>query len=1114
MATIDISREAFDPRKRYSSVRMQQGRVIVDDDWNANERIENEDRRRARVAIIGPSGSPDQGFRINNPPRVTNNLIDFDILPGSFYLGGLRLEIDQQESYRTQKDWLQQPHAIDPGPDAERYDLVYLEAWQQPVGAVEDSELFEVALGGPDTSMRIRNMYRIRLEPDVKSNDCALAWQKLVKGWTANKKGTLNQEHERIPDVTLTVSYSSSGVQNDLCTPSVAGGYLGAENQAIRVQFVDNDHFTWGFDNASPLYRVEVNTTGETVTLLTDPKDQAHWPLAGQIVEILPWSAVLPNGEKLAEIQKHLSGVKSSYDPDEGTLTLTTPLSKDFGKEWTSRADKTELQKPSEYFFMRVWNRGADRTSEPEIAFTPGAPVSLGNTGLQVTISGDDRIPGDYWIIAARPETPNTVVPWELEEGIAPHGVRRFYAPLAVIQWKSSEGGIEGKVVHDCRRIFHPLTDLQGCCTVTVGDGVHSQGDFNDIQEAINHLPATGGQVCILPGVYTENVLIEVKENITIRGCGEHSKIISETPSGESGTANPVIHVKHSQKIRIESLSVSADNTGVGILLEGSPREITLADLHISATTRSAIEVHDSQFITIRECRIHMSDVSGGPGIFFVGNDALIENNVIKVQPGQEVGGTAGGIALASAGLGGLQLGGTSERVRVINNLIQGGIGNGITLGTGDADGGVPGNSLDRVTIRQNVIKEAGLNGIGVQRYFAPAGGKQPLITTDNLAIEENLIVNCANQAPTIDGPLLKVKGYGGIALADGEHITIRDNEIRDNGATNDNAPVTGIFLYHGVGIEISGNRIEGNGKDIPIGLPDMKADQRKGYRGGIVIPYSTALFDFSLNPFQPLEALALTVRDNIVISQSGPALSAACNGKALIANNTFYSEGMNSPGPYLITSAGATVSVIHYGSNIFGWLVMMLLLLESIRLLMGSEETGTAAKSQKQPLIPVAEPYFRIADHFNSDGIIFEGNRCNLELGNTQMLELISFSIFLFSYSDIIYHGNQNSIRTFVVDEYLLNMLLFSLTHVVSGNSFREGYSLTEFLRFFPEFRKQPPPKISYMTIGAQSVVTSNNSTNCYVCMALPNRRKVANNVMTSEVCEQYENLTFELEG
>ena len=47
MATIDLSRSATDFRKHYKSVRAQQGRVFVDDDYNENERLHGEDDRRA-----------------------------------------------------------------------------------------------------------------------------------------------------------------------------------------------------------------------------------------------------------------------------------------------------------------------------------------------------------------------------------------------------------------------------------------------------------------------------------------------------------------------------------------------------------------------------------------------------------------------------------------------------------------------------------------------------------------------------------------------------------------------------------------------------------------------------------------------------------------------------------------------------------------------------------------------------------------------------------------------------------------------------------------------------------------------------------------------------------
>ncbi|QAA81844.1 hypothetical protein EI546_08985 [Aequorivita sp. H23M31] len=466
MGTFDISRINFDKTKHYSSVRMQQGRVLTDDDWNENERIEDEDFRESKVDIIGPYGTPDDGFLIKNPQFLEGDAIDFDINPGTIYLGGLRLELEAaKETFRTQKDWLQlNPNSYTAGDLREktRNSLVYIEAWQQAVSAVEDSSLFEVALGGPDTTTRLKIMRRVHL---AKSNadNCTEAWDKLKEEWKKQKLGKINEEYERISDTKLTVTFDKSGLSEDNCSPSAIGGYLGAENQAIRVQIVDENHFTWGFDNASPLYRVLLDASNKTITLLTEPKDQYHWPLTGYNVEILPWSAVLPNGEKISEESGFLTKVETSYDPDTTQFTIKDAISPDFGMGWKNRKDREDLeeQTPPEYFYMRIWNRGTDLSSDAAIEFEKDKPITLGQTGIEITISGNEAIRSDFWVIAARPETPNQIVPWEAEKGISSYGVRRFFAPLAIIQWSfSSNQEIKGEVISDCRIPFLPLTDL------------------------------------------------------------------------------------------------------------------------------------------------------------------------------------------------------------------------------------------------------------------------------------------------------------------------------------------------------------------------------------------------------------------------------------------------------------------------------------------------------------------------------------------------------------------------------------------------------------------------------------------------------------------------------
>ena len=550
MGTQDITRSEFDPGKQYTGARLQQGRVILDSDWNADKEIAAEDLRRSRVEIVGPAGSPDDGFRISNP-RATGGKVDFDIGEGSFYLGGARLEMHQPQTYRLQRDLLLGPDQ--PAPTGARTDLVVLCTYPQTVTAVEDSELFEKALGGADSSTRTRGMQRVELWTNMGTNNCLHAFQVGLNARSA--QGTLNAENELVPDSKLQVTYATTGTSGSLCSPAAAGGYLGAENQAIRVQLVSANTLTWGFDNAAPLYRVEIESNDRrTLTLLTDPKDREHWPQADQTVEILPWAALLPNGEKVAEVEGHLVQVQScNPSKSEGQLTLKQPVPASYDG-WKSRADANTLAQGGEYTYMRVWNRGPDTASPAAIPFTPGTPVPLGQTGLRVTLTGTQLRAGDYWIIAARPETPDQVVPWDLETGRRPHGVRRFYAPLALIEW-GMQGGTVGGTVQDCRPHFPPLTgitagdvsfDNQTCeipaaetvqdaldalcgrgggkCTLTATPGQGWESIFARIA------PGQDAQVCFPVGDYPlgQAALVQGKGHLLVTGAGPGTKIVAQ----------------------------------------------------------------------------------------------------------------------------------------------------------------------------------------------------------------------------------------------------------------------------------------------------------------------------------------------------------------------------------------------------------------------------------------------------------------------------------------------------------------------------------------------------------------------------------------------------------
>lgn len=512
----DLSRAAFDGRKHWSSLQAQQGRLLSDDDWNEADAIDKEDMRRTRVDVIGPTGSADDGFKVANP-RVAAGRIDFDLLPGTIYVGGLRVTQDKTESFSLQSDWLQQGPAdrMDLGA-AERIDEVYLEVWQQPVTAVEDEELLEVALGGPDTSVRLRTMRRVRVMPGVAKEDCDAGWAAVT-----SSLGTLTSDNELATNATLTVDYlPNTGPAPNLCSPSSQSGYLGAENQAIRVEISNPGKLLWSYDNASPLYRVQVTndaTGAQVIHFLQPPKDEAHWPLSQQNVELLPWSAVLPNGQKVSENSGgFLAKVTASYDPDSQNITVLPVVPAAFGTTWQSRGDAASISTaPASFFYLRAWNRGADVASPAEIPFVAGTALPLTGTGLTITLTGTRLARGAFWIIAARPDSPAKVVPWHLESGCPAVGVRRFYAPLALIHWRP--GGTH--TTFDCRDTFVPLTRQRGCCLM-LSPGSTWQHKLES---------ATGDAdlcVCFQPGDYvTSRTFTFHNKNVKLHGAGVGSRI-------------------------------------------------------------------------------------------------------------------------------------------------------------------------------------------------------------------------------------------------------------------------------------------------------------------------------------------------------------------------------------------------------------------------------------------------------------------------------------------------------------------------------------------------------------------------------------------------------------
>lgn len=566
MGTQDISRNAFDSSKHYSSVRQQQGRVLTDDDWNENNRIHEHLKHKSLIDIIGSAASPDNGFLITDPV-VKSRKVDFTIKAGSFYLGGQQLSLEQDQSYCLQTDWLQGPNSTKRS-QIPSIDLVVLESYQQVVTAVEDSELYEVALGGADTTTRLRTLQRVHLIRDIGTDECITAWSRFKE--RLSDTGRLTRENTLVSDAVMSVDFVQTGTSGDLCKPNIAGGYLGAENQTIRVQLRENNTFTWGLDNGAPLYRVQLDATRTRVTLDTPPKDQYHWPQADQSVEILSWACVLENNEKIAEHEGFLSRVVAGYDPATREITLAEPVPTAGFDNWQTRDDADSLANGESHFYMRVWDRGSDRESPSVIPCDVGNQVDLGFTGIRITFGGAQLNSGDYWLISVRPSAPTEVIPWSLQvsPGKSPYGLKRCYAPLALINWSNS---FVGRVrVTDCRGSFEPLNSHKCCVDLVArpGPGWHLVFD---------KVPRNGDAVICLPaGEYPvpNSVNVMNKGRLRITGAGKSSCIF--------GTGNDVtLRFSSCDRVELSQVYINSGNQhGGGIKGALSFNDVNHIEVH------------------------------------------------------------------------------------------------------------------------------------------------------------------------------------------------------------------------------------------------------------------------------------------------------------------------------------------------------------------------------------------------------------------------------------------------------------------------------------------------------------------------------------------------------
>ena len=1055
----DYSRFTDQPRKRYSGVLMQQGRVQLDADWN--EEIDLVERRWETQALdtFGPAAVPAAttpgGFAVTLPGGG-----DLGIGAGRLYVDGLLAEIFPGEQVDGQPvSYRHQPYYPAPDPLPAGDALVYVDVWHREVTWVEDRDLLEKALGGVDTTARRQTV-----------------WQVKVKGVPAGGKADCGADLGLPPSSgRLSSRAVAPPASDDPCILSPTGGYRGLENQLYRVEVhTGGDTATarlkWSRENASvvsPVSKIEPAGAASKLTVGRIGRDPVLRFQKDDWVEVL---------DDVRELQGEPGEMALVVSTDEAaqTITLDRPIPAAGHRPFGA----TPLEIRARHTRVRRWDQRKNVGADGLIAAsTAWIPLEDG-VEVQLSPAGGTLRTGDYWVFAAR------TVDGSVEELTAapPRGIVHHYAQLAAL--------VGGKV-HDCRHLWPPPPCC--CCTAEVGDGQTSHGDYDDLLKAVDELsqwtPAgVPIQICLLPGTHALSDTVYLRrDGITIRGCGRAARVIAP-----AGTAFSLV----GDSCALEGLYLTSVVTAgpAAVLVSGG--EARLEGNEVATAGAPAIRCNGAADPRIVRNRLLQT--------------LLIETLNAEQKP------ATGSAAAGEGGL--LVLGADTTGARVLGNALGPGFGDGIVLSTlelrdvlvrdndvhdtegsgivcrietrgpsGGSSGGQPISSgVGEASTERSSSDSGATGGISLVRddrflkYVLAAPGR-----IDGLRIERNTITGCVGpHAPQLTGTL----PHGGIVLARVAHTEIADNRVEDNGrAPRPGTPVAGIYVRESKGLLVRDNVVVNNGPE-----PDRR--RIPGPQGGIVCEDLSVIVEWagvrSSNPNvtpgtgtgadataratrQPAVPLrpdgwpAAAIQGNLVVAPRGQALVLTGIGPMQVTDNRLTARDVVAARQDSLPVAPAG-AVLILNAGLPAWV--------SRQLLFGGFLVNSLNDSYSALEIPVV-----------GGKVAFADNQVQLDLIRGDV-DTVLAAVAIFSLDDIACQDNQTDCSLFVTQLYIDTFLL-GTTLRATGNGLAESA---------PEALDSPA--LAFVSLWAAGFLmctaTSNQGIHCIIAECITNRLVNQNNL------------------
>jgi Family of unknown function (DUF6519) len=1089
----DFSRVRFARDDNFNGILPQQGKVLLDSDGIAQTLIENDWRETAARDWVGtvagvPAAIPNS-FKVT-AASLTGGVVELAVDTGHLWADGLLVRLDSPSgAVNRTATWIEPPLVPTEG-DATNVavgvmDAVILEVWQHAINGFQaPDKLIEPALGGPDTAERLQTSFAFRLARLNAGQTCSLL--------AFNESGRGRLTASLVPPVT---------VAGD-CPVEGSGGYSGFEHQLYRIEIADSSagasQFKWSRLNSGLVGRGAFDPASQTIAITANLPAITGVNQTSFYLEIEQYDTAAGYSRVVAGAQATLTG-----------STLQLPAAPAYGAYPAAGTA-----------FFRLWD-GISLVSAFPISTTPG---QLEN-GILLQFDPDGvgkYYPGDYWMFPVRVQGISNPSP--LIDGKPPQGIVYRRVALAEITWAGgAAGSFTAGAVQDCRTIVQPLSRIKGCCSYRVGDGVTSFGDFTSIQTAVDSLPPEGGEVCLLPGLFTERVSIVGLSDIVIHGCGWQTRVVSPPPAPPPAGAAPinpisaVFTVANSRHIELRSFVIEAADTDAGILIDGDGTslaanlfravvslrgaiDVTIESMLITAATLPAILAEHVELLRVARNRVAMKNVrSLWPAIYVSGREIHVERNWTGIQsavtdakwlpytvtthlgaaaedttapPAQLTGLAAAYVATTpvAAHPGGIQIGGPSTDVYVIENEIEGGSRNGIVLGsfeivdtagsntlqwigvlvtaegddcctgtlqppTSPTGGGsgtlVAGGLLTNIHIHRNRIRNMGLCGIGPVGFFDLIDTLE-MITIDGLNVSGNSItLTLLRPLSALNDQQSMSIGYGAICVPDVMGLVVRDNAVTDFGE-GPGARVCGILVVHGELIEISRNHI----LETRDWSGESTEETGSGSRGGIVILLGTPpTFKQPVDPSLWTVANQETPASALDAPVYEPGLPAVRIEHNVVRVPLNYALAILGCGPFEITNNHlACGGMVREKSVAIAQTVLILNLATAIELAANANLPSYLYKNTQASYGGIGAASFQ---NISSGAVSFTGNMCQLGARGSLQTELSS--VFIVTPDHLIFSNNHCWLDSAGLSSILDALLIGGSLNVI-GNRFQES--------------------------------------------------------------------------